>query len=146
MPIQTTYSAVFAPGFPGMQANQEPATISSKLVEDASLAFGVPVFKGTRDQGVTATVGGAFEGISMADKTVRPSSLFIDRYSQFDAVATMKKGVIFVITTSSCVAGEPVFVTAGGQFSDVASGDTALPGVTFETSGSAGALVKLRLA
>lgn len=146
MPVQTTYQATMAAGFPGMQANQEPAVITSKLVEDSSLAFGIAVFKGARDQGVTATVGTVFEGITLKDSTVRPSSAYADRYAQYDAAAVMKKGVIFVTTSTSCVAGEPVFVTAAGLFTDVASGDTALADVTFETSGSAGSVVKLRMA
>ena len=146
-PIQTTYNSSYAPGYVGMVANQELANIVSRTAADASLAFGVPVFQGPTDHTVTATPGTAFRGISVADKTVVPSltSAVRDAYAQNDTAAVMTQGVIWVTASAAVTAGEPVFITSAGLFTDVATGDTAVPGATFDTSAASGALVKIRL-
>jgi hypothetical protein len=151
-PIQTTYNSEYTAAFAGMVANMETRNVISRTVQDATLAFGVPVFQGALDNSVTATPGTAFRGISIVEKNALPFTMTGGSlaasgmtYQQGDTAGIITKGVVWVLASSVTVAGQQVYLTAGGLYTDVASGDTAIPGALFDDSVASGALVKIRL-
>lgn len=143
MAYQTSYNLVPAAGFPGMIADQGPRTVISREIEGAAIGFGVPVFQGAADHGVSAT-GSVFRGITVLDPTV--SATLTDEYAVGHTAAVLVKGPVFVRAAEPVVAGAAVFFTAAGLFSDASAGNTAVTGATFSTSGGANAVVKLLLA
>jgi hypothetical protein len=67
-----------------------------------------------------------------------------DKYQQYDGVAIMSQGSIWVTNGAATVAdGDPVYVTGAGAFTNVATGNTALTGWVFDKSAAAGAMVPI---
>ena len=153
-PVQTTYTATFQPGYVGMVVNQETSNIVSRTVADAGgIGFGVPVFQGPTDLSITAVPNANFLGITVLDRTTpafsAPNGVLTaasPNVVQLAGVAgVMTMGVVWTTAAVAVTARQPVYITAAGAFSDVASGDTAVPGATFDSSASANALVKIRI-
>jgi hypothetical protein len=142
-PIQTTYNSEYTPAVAGMVADLGTRNVISRSVQDATLAFGVAVFQGATDNTVTATPGTAFVGISLIDKNVVPTTT--EDYNQYDTAGVLTLGVVWVLASSATVQGQPVYLTAGGLFTDVVTGDTLVPGATFDNSVVSGSLVRVRL-
>ena len=141
--IQTTYASTYTAAFVGMIANQETRNIISLAVQDATLAFGAAVFQGATDNACTSVPGTRFRGIAIVDKSVPAGSS--DAYVQMQTASVATLGVVWVVAAHAVAAGEPVFVTSSGAFTDVSTGDTAIPNATFDSSAASGALVKIRL-
>lgn len=142
--VQSTYASSISDAVAGMVANMETANKLTRLCEDSGgVGFGKALFQGTNDNQVTATASTAFIGISMKDVTAIDSTA--DTYPQYDNVSVLNKGVIWVLAGGTVAAGEAVYVDGSGNFVESASGATALSGVTFDSSGVDGDLVRIRL-
>lgn len=142
---QTAYLDDLAPGYPGMVANGETSNRISRTCEDAAgIPFGVPVYRGAGDHGCTRTPSaGAFLGISIAHEALGllPGQT-ADRYQQYDNVAILTQGVIWVTAGENVTDGAPAYDT-GAAIVDTVGANTALTGFNFDTTGANAALVKL---
>ena len=71
----------------------------------------------------------------------------VDTYPVGDTASILLKGAIWVKAGATVAAGDPVYVTVdGGAFGTGAgAGKVAITGATYETSGAANALVRVRL-
>jgi len=149
--VQSTYATTLPVGYPGMVANGETSNRISRTVEDAAgIGFGVAVFRGSGDHGVTATPSAALLGITIADKTQMefPNSDTADEYAQYATCAIMTLGVIWVTAGSNTTDGAAVYVGDGdpdtaGIFTASSTGNVALTGWTFQDTVSSGALVRI---
>lgn len=147
--VQTSYNGVHAPAYAGMVANQEPRTVISRVVANASgLGFGVIAVQGAGDDQVQASVAGAgapFRGVSIVDLLVPAYAGYVaDTYAQGAIAAVMTKGVVWVVAAGPVAAGAPAFFDPATGALSADNSHTAIDG-TFDSSGAAGALVKLRL-
>lgn len=145
MPITDTvgtYTTENALGYPGMIAEgQAIKDVASRVVETAAVAFGLAVGKGTADE--SCKLGGTgFEGITVADKAQEA-----DQYAVGDMAGVIRKGTVWVTASVSVVPGDAVyFVAATGEITNVATANVAIPNGSFETTATAGNLVRLHLA
>jgi hypothetical protein len=146
--VQTSYLDQAVSAVAGMIASSEPSTVISRICETAAgIGFGVVAVQGVGDDEVrVCEAGKAFRGITLMDKTVRPDN--VDQYAQYDNVAVITKGPVWVLAGATVVAGEPaLFVEATGALTNVvAAGNVAIDGAIFDTSAASGALCVLRLA
>ena len=95
------------------------------------------------DQLYVDVSGGEFLGISIAHQALGlVSGQTVDEYAQYENVAILTGGVIFVEAGGTVTAGAAAQVDGDGNF--VASGGDPLPaGWVFDTGGSDGDIVKL---
>ena len=150
MAVQTDYNANLAPAVAGAQATMVPATIISRNVEDADgIGFGVAVSQGDGDKGVTE--GGAeFVGITLLDRSAAGEG---DTFRQGDSARVMTKGDIWVAAAAAVAAGDAVYVTAAGAFTNDGGDDgdgnpenAQINGARWDTSTTAaGQLAVIRL-
>ena len=143
--VQSTYGTMSA-ARAGMIANaEEMGNDISRTVEDAAgIGFGLPVFQGSADDGITATVGTAFRGItvrSQARDAVNPNV-----YAEHESAKVRTKGVIWVTVLAAVTAGAAVYFTDDGEWTDTSTDNTAVTNAIFDSSASAGGLAKIRLA
>ena len=147
--VQTTYSNFIGAGYLGMVANGEWITnIISRVVDQASpqpINFGDPVLQGASEQLVVSANGGsgAFRGIAIRDATLPPSDN--DQYPVTATIGVMTKGVIWVNAGVAVGPGQPVYFTAAGVLTNVATSNTAIPNALWESATAGAALAKLRL-
>lgn len=144
--VQSTYTDTIVPGYAGMIANGETSNRITRTCEDAGgIAFGKAVFRGTGDHGCTGTpAANALLGISIAHEALGllPGQT-ADLYPQYENVAILTQGVIWVTVGEDVADGSQAYVTSGGAIVDTATDNTILPGWFFDTTGSNGGLVKL---
>lgn len=147
MPVQSTYAENLTPLVLGQIANQENKTVISRTVEDAAgIGFGKVVCQGSGDRGVIAPAGGAaaYRGITVRDQA-RPAGS-PDTYAQYDDAGVMTKGVVVVQVSVAVSVGQPVYyVDATGVFTNVSSGNVAIPNAVFDADASQDALCPVRL-
>jgi hypothetical protein len=140
--IQTNYAEGYARGVPGMVGNGEKSNRISRTVEDAAgIAFGKAAFRGVGDHGVTATPAvGTFMGITILDRGIVPTTVSgaVDVYPQYSTAGLLNEGPICVTVAVNVSDGEAVYVTSAGAFTNVSSGNTAIPAVFDETVASGG--------
>jgi hypothetical protein len=147
--VQTSYNNFQSPGYLGMVANGEWVTnIVSRVVDPAATAAvapGDPVLQGASEQLVVSANGGsgAFRGIAIRDATLPPTAG--DVFAPTVTVGVMTKGVVWVNATAAVSPGQPVYFTASGQLTPVATGNTAISGALWESATTGAALAKLRL-
>lgn len=151
MAVQTTYSSTISAARAGMIANTEPNVLISRTVETAAgVGFGVPVQKGTNDDGCVIMASGATEvlGITVRQRNANPETP--DKYAQYESARLMRKGVLWVtVTDAGGVAdGDPVWVKlSDGTFSNAdagTAGSLRLGGGRWESTAANGALAKIR--
>lgn len=143
--IQSTYLQGPARGFPGMIVNGEDSNRISRTVEDAAgIAFGMAVFQGATDHGVTATTSANFMGIAIADAGViaLPGGA-VDTYVQYQTAGILNEGPIYVTTSVSVTPRQPVYVTPAGLFTNVVGSNQLIP-ATFDETAVAGP-VRIRI-
>lgn len=141
---QDTYTDLMAPGYAGMIANGETSNRISRTCEDSGgIPFGVPVYRGTGDHGCTRTPNAFLLGISIAHEALAllPGQT-ADRYQQYDNVAILPLGVIWVVAGEAVTDGAPAYDT-GTAIVDTVGSNTALTGWQFDTTGANADLVKL---
>lgn len=147
--VQTSYPERMAPGYPGLVANMETANSISRIVEDAAgIGFGIAVFQGVADLGITATPSALFKGVTIADKTlvVPVTGGTVDVYPHRSEAGVHTFGApIWIIASVAVAPGQPAYVTASGAWTNVAAGNTAIRGAIFDSTAVAGGLAKLRL-
>lgn len=143
--LQSTYGTMSA-ARPGMIANmEEVGNDISRTVEDAAgIGFGLPVFQGSADDGITATVGAGFRGITVRAQARDANNPSL--YAQYESAKVRTKGVIWVTAGATVAAGAAVYYTPAGAWTSATSGNTAVVGAIFDSSASSGGLVKIRLA
>ena len=148
MPLQTAYTARILPAYEGMVADSREHEIESRIVETAAgIGFGKVVVVGTSDQQVRISEASrAFVGISEATHQSELGGLS-DLYPQYANIPIMRYGMIWVLASVAVAPGQPAyFVPATGVLTNVTSGNTLIPGGTFESSTSGSGLAKLRIA
>lgn len=142
MAVQDSYSETMRPAVKGAIVNMEPKVLISRTVEGASVGFGIPVAQGAEDKAARATTTGDTEVLGI---TVLERSTFDDEFAVGDEARVMTKGVIWTTAVATVAAGDPVHViVADATFSN--TGGVAIPNARFDSSGTAGQLVKVRLA
>lgn len=144
MAVQTTYNATIDTARAGAIADMRGSTLISRTVEDAALAFGVPVSQGTNDKGCHLTKAGDNDiiGISVRERSLKADA---DSWAQYESARIMSKGAIWAVVTDAggVVAGDPVWVAlATGAFSnaDAGGGGSLKINGRWETSAANGAL------
>lgn len=142
---QDTYLDTLAAGYPGMVANGETSNRITRTCADAGgIGFGVPVYEGADPHTCTRTpTAGALLGITIAHEAlgVLPGGT-ADEYAQYDNVAIMTQGVIFV-TAGEAVTARAAAYDTGSAIVDTATDNDALTGWQFDAAAASGALVKL---
>lgn len=94
------------------------------------------------DSFTISVIGGEALGITIANQGQGfISGQTVDKYQQYESVAILTQGAIWVTLGGTVVDGDPVQVDASGDF--VASGGTPLPGWKFDTSGADDALARI---
>lgn len=127
MPVlQNAYTENLAAGYPGMIANGETSNRITRTVESsAGVGFGRAVYRGTSDDGCTATVGtlATFLGFTVATSAVAPvAGQDADEYQQFDNATILTSGAIYVTVTGNVADGAAITVaTANGALSSTAA-------------------------
>lgn len=121
--VQTTYSESIAKGFAGMIANGETSNRISRTCEPAGgIGFGVPCYRGTGDHGCTDTVGtlATFLGWSIAHQALGlVAGQTADEYAQYETVAILTSGAIYINVTGAVTDGAPITVGTGAGAADL---------------------------
>ena len=121
--LQTTYATTLANGYAGMVANGETSNRITRTNEDsAGIGFGQPVYRGSGDHGCTATVGtlATFLGWTIATSAQGyTSSADADEYAQYDNVAILTSGAIYVSVKGAVTGGAALTVGTGGGAADL---------------------------
>lgn len=121
--LQTSYSETIAQGYPGMVANGETSNRITRTCETAAgVAFGQPVYRGTGDHGCTATVGtlATFLGWTIAHAgQALIAGQDADEYQQYDNVAILTLGAIYVNVKGAVTDGAAITVGTGGGAADL---------------------------
>lgn len=121
--VQTTYATDLAVGYAGMIANGETSNRITRTCEPAGgIGFGVPCYRGTGDHGCTDTVGtlATFLGWSIAHQALglAPGGT-VDEYAQYENVAIITSGAIFIQVTGAVTDGAAITVGAGAGIADL---------------------------
>lgn len=142
--LQTSYTETVPAGYPGMVANGETSNRITRTCEDsAGIPFGVPVYRGTGDHGCTRTPGGQLLGITIATAALAPiAGQDADEYQQYDNVAIMTEGVIWVTAGEAVTDGAQAYDT-GTSIVDTSTDNDIMDRWFFDTTGANAALVKL---
>lgn len=149
MSVQTTYSDTLDAAVVGQRANQEPARLISRNVEDAAgIAFGLAVSQGTADRGAKAFGTGdtAILGISTRERSTDATAP--DVFAENSSALVMTSGCIWVTASVAVNAGDPVYVIpATGAFAKTSvSSAVLIVGARWDTSTTGAALAVVRLA
>ncbi|WP_069338337.1 structural cement protein Gp24 [Sphingobium yanoikuyae] len=141
---QDTYTDMLAPAYAGMVANGETSNRISRTCEDsAGIPFGVPVYRGAGDHGCTRTPNAFLLGITIAHEALGLlTGQTADRYQQYDNVAILPLGVIWVVAGEAVTDGAPAYDT-GSAIVDTVGSNTALTDWQFDITGANADLVKL---
>lgn len=127
--LQTTYATTLANGYAGMIANGERDNRITRTNEDsAGIGFGLPVYRGSGDHGCTATVGtlATFLGWTIATSAQGyVASADADEYAQYDNVAILTSGAIYVAVKGAVTDGAALTVGTGGGAADLVGATAA---------------------
>jgi hypothetical protein len=120
--VQTTYSENIAKGYPGMIANGETSNRISRTCEDAGgIGFGLPAYRGTGDHGCTGTIGtlATFFGFTIAHQALGLiAGQTADEYAQYENVAILTGGAIYVTVVGAVTDGAAITIGAGADLAD----------------------------
>ena len=127
--LQTTYATTLASGYAGIIANGETSNRITRTNEDsAGIGFGLPVYRGSGDHGCTATVGtlATFLGWSIATSAQGyTATADADEYAQYDNVAILTSGAIYVAVKGAVTDGAALTVGTGGGAADLVGATAA---------------------
>ena len=127
--LQTTYATTLASGYAGMIANGETSNRITRTNEDsAGIGFGLPVYRGSGDHGCTATVGtlDTFLGWTIATSAQGyTASADADEYAQYDNVAILTSGAIYVAVKGAVTDGAALTVGTDGDAADLVGATAA---------------------
>ena len=144
--VQTIYLATHAAAYEGMEADAESAgSMNLSRTVEAVVGFGKAVSQGAGDHGVVpfATAPTKFLGVTVRDQAIDANTS--DAFRVADTAAVKIEGGIYVAVAAPVVAGDPVYLTAAGAFTNVSAGNTLVPRATFRTTAASGGLSLLRL-
>jgi hypothetical protein len=119
--LQNSYTETVAKGYPGMIANGETSNRITRTVEtSAGIGFGVPVYRGSDDQGVVSTVGtlATFMGWTVATSTL-VASADADEYQQYDNATIITSGAVYIAVKGAVTDGAAITVGAGAGLADL---------------------------
>jgi len=149
MALQTNYPDTQPAAVLGAQATMLPGTIISRNVETAAgIGFGRAVAQGAADKGIVLMGTGAlkFVGITLLDRSAAGSASSPDAFPQRASARVLTEGDVWVTAAVAVAAGDPVYVTGAGTFTNVATDNTAITGARWDTSTTAaGQLAVVRL-
>lgn len=157
MPVQTNYPDTQPVAVAGAQATMIPATIISRNVETAAIAFGKAVAQGTADMGCHAFGSGdtAILGIALLDRSAsglsvtngQVSGQTADSFGVGESARIITKGDVWVTAAADVTAGQPVYVRpSNGDFQPTnANSAVQISGARWDTSATAGNLAVVRL-
>lgn len=148
MPVQdhqNGYPTDYVAGYAGMRADAALCDVASLVVENAPVAFGLAVGRGTAD-GSCRLGGAGFAGITVDDKSVQSTDASVDTYAVGEVAGVMRKGTVFVTVGADVDPADTVyFVPATGAITSIAAGGTEIPGAKFETTATSGNLARVYL-
>jgi hypothetical protein len=125
------YPKTMRPFIVGQVPNSRPKDVVTGIVADvAGIGFGKAVFRhASGDKAITQTQNSKFVGITVKDVTlVHSATADIDLYKKGENAGVVVEGPIVVLNGAANVAADdPVYLTSGGAFTNVSSGNTALP-------------------
>jgi len=134
--------------YAGMIGNSRPGDGVTGIVEDAGgIGFGVAVFQGTGDKGITKTPSAKFVGITAADITLVHKAPNVDTYIKGENAGVRNGGTIWVVNGAAAVKPrDPVYITPAGAFTnDDDAANFRANAATFDTTAAPGALVRISL-
>jgi hypothetical protein len=146
--VQSTYTQRQNKLFRGQKVDGEEYNAITQLCEDAAgIGFGVPVSRGTGDNGATIlTVANVanFLGITLREVSLRPTNA--DKFAQYNNMPVMTSGSVAGKIDGAVTRGAPVrYDTSTGNFTAAAVAGNII-GVTnwfFGETGANGDIVKL---
>jgi len=154
MALQTNYTDIQAKAIAGLPATMIPATEISRTVEGAAIAFGKAVEQGATDKSVKAFAGGDYVGIARLDRSAsgltvtdgQVTGRATDAFGVGESARIRTKGDLWVVAAVPVAAGDGVYLTDAGAFTNVETDNTAIPGARWDTSTTAvGQLAVVRL-
>lgn len=144
--VQTTYNESPVNGRPGMVANGETSNRISRVVEDAAgIAFGRFAFRGTSDNGCTATPSAALLGVVIANQAISPvpGGVAADIVPQRGVAGIMTGGAIFVTVGEDVTDGAQVYVTGAGAIVDTVGANQIAAGWFFDETVTNGGICRI---
>lgn len=147
--VQNSYAENIGKGRPGMVATMNPSDADTKICETAAgIGFGLACGRGSDDKGAVlgAAAAAAFVGISIRDVTLESSQS--DKYVQYQNMAVLKRGVIWVTAGGNVQDGQDVtFNTSTGVLSSIAADGSnfQIPGARWLDTVSSGDLARVEL-
>jgi len=154
MALQTNYLDTQEKAIAGAPATMLPATEISRTIEGAAVAFGKAVEQGAADKGVKPFAGGSFVGIALLDRSASGLSVTegqvtgraIDSFGVGESARIRTKGDVWIVAAVAVDAGDGVYLTDAGAFTNAEADNTAIPGARWDTSTTtAGQLAVVRL-
>ena len=149
MPAQD-FNIYTARGYAGDLVDSGPNVSQTGIVEDATLAIGVAVKRGTVSTNPKHIVldvdGGAIFGIVRRELALEAKNKPSDgttEFKQTESASILRQGYIYVTLTTAATAGALLFGQADGTFGG--SGGLATTNVTAEQSGIAGDVIRARI-
>lgn len=147
--VQSTYVENQPIALPGMAADADFSADTRICETAAGIPFGVVVSQGAADKGalIGAAAASNFVGITISDKTIQNDG-GADGYNQYDNMAVMYRGTIWVTAGGAVNDGDDVtFNSTTGVLSSIASGagQLVINGARWMTTAGNGGLAKIRL-
>lgn len=140
--LQSAYPTIIPTMIPGQVLNGETSNRISRTVEDATpIPFGKFVFDGAGDHGCTLTpAAGKCLGVTIENHAATNLTFGANAdtgYAQYGTAGIMTLGVMAVYASVAVNRRDPVYVTSAGLITNVATGNTAAPGWTFDATTTA---------
>ncbi|MBD7952708.1 DUF2190 family protein [Stenotrophomonas sp. Sa5BUN4] len=154
MALQNTYLDTQPAAIAGAPATMLPATEISRTIEGAAVAFGKAVEQGATDKSAKPFAGGNFVGIALLDRSASGLSVTagqvtgraIDAFGVGESARIRTKGDVWVVAAVAVDAGDGVYLTDAGAFTNAEADNTAISGARWDTSTTAaGQLAVVRL-
>lgn len=154
MALQNTYNDNQAAAIAGAPATMLPATEISRTVEGAAIAFGKAVEQGATDKSVKPFAGGNYVGLAQLDRSTsgltvtagQVTARATDAFGVGESARIRTKGDLWVVAAVAVDAGDGVYLTDAGAFTNAEADNTAIPGARWDTSTTAaGQLAVVRL-
>lgn len=127
--LQTSYTETVPAGYAGMIANGEDSNRITRTCETAAgIAFGQPVYRGSGDHGAVSTVGtlATFLGFTIATSALGlVAGADADEYQQYDNMAILTAGAIYVTVTGAIADGTAITIGTGAGAADGIGGTAA---------------------
>ncbi len=145
--VQSTYSTQTAARAGQLADMQESYNAFSRTTETAAgIAFGKPVQRGAADGGCKAIGDGSgtsFLGVSMRSQARDANNG--DKFGQYEECRILDKGVIWVVPAANVAAGDAVYFTSAGAWTNASSGNTLVANAVWDSTASSGGYARLRL-